>query len=600
MNSQGMRAATAVAGVYGFFLIFAQFSLVELLRSAGVGLLGEKWILGIMAVAGIGGGFLAAWREVSPKMVRIALCGAAIAAAFAPWVSQAWGFGLIAFLTGLSLGVATVGLAMMLPAWCGVMWVGVGTGLGYAFCNLPAVFLQSPAVQSWIGSGFACAGALAIRNETRWPDNLKPVKVFPIGAALALFTALVWMDSAAFFIIQHAGDLKSGTWGEGYLWRNVGIHLGFAVVAGMWMAKGRARTLPAAAWVVLAVAALAVNHAATRSIAAWFYPAGVSLYSAALVAWPGWFSGVANPRAAGWRAAWLFGVAGWFGSANGIGMAQTLQEVPPLFVAAAGVVVGAVMLISDRQHWRAALAVGCVLLVGWQSGISQSRYVIPSAGSAAERGRKVYISEGCIHCHSQYVRPQSKDPTLWGPPREAGKVLAEAPVLIGNRRQGPDLANIGARRSENWLKLHFIDPRSLIPGSPMPSYAHLFDSGRGDDLVRYLKELGVEHTAELMQRAAAWQPASSVIRSGEGTKLFANHCAACHGVGGRGDGPLAGQLSRTPTDLVKGPFVRSSDPLELARMIKFGIVGSDMAGHETMPDGEILALVEEVLKLRSR
>lgn len=600
MNTQGMRAAMAVAGVYGFFLIFAQFSFVELLRGAGVGLVGEKWILGVMAVAGISGGFLAAWREVSPKMVRIALFGAAIAAAIAPWVSQAWGFGLIACLTGMALGVATVGLAVMLPAWCGVMWVGVGTGLGYAFCNLPAVFLQSPEVQSWIGSGFACAGALAIRNEARWPDKLAPPNVFPIGAALALFTALVWMDSAAFFIIQHAGELKSGTWGEGSLWRNVGLHFGFAVVAGMWMAKGQARTLPAAAWVVLAVAALAVNHAATRGIAAWFYPAGVSLYSAALVAWPGWFSGVANSRAAGWRAAWLFGVAGWFGSANGIGMAQTLQQVPPAFVAAAGVVVGAVMLISDRQHWRAALAVACVLFVGWQCGISQSRYAIPAAGSAAERGRKVYVSEGCIHCHSQYVRPQSKDPTFWGPPRAVGKVLAEEPVLIGNRRQGPDLANIGARRSENWLKLHFIDPRSLIPESPMPSYAHLFDSGRGDDLVRYLKELGVEHTAELMQRSAAWQPAPSAIRSGEGTKLFSNHCAACHGTGGRGDGPLAGQLSRAPTDLVKGPFVRSSEPLELARMIKFGIVGSDMAGHETMPDGEILALVEEILKLRSR
>jgi cytochrome c oxidase cbb3-type subunit 2 len=318
------------------------------------------------------------------------------------------------------------------------------------------------------------------------------------------------------------------------------------------------------------------------------------------VAWPGWFSGAADSRAAGWRAAWLFGVAGWFGSANGIGMAQTLQQVPPAFVAAAGVVVGAVMLISDRSHWRAALAVGCVLLVGWQSGISQSRYVIPAASSAAERGRKVYVSEGCIHCHSQYVRPQSKDPSLWGPPREAGKVLAEEPVLIGNRRQGPDLANIGARRSETWLKLHFIDPRSLIPGSPMPSYAHLFDSGRGDDLVRYLKELGVEHTAELMQRSAAWKPASISTPSKDGVKLFSNHCASCHGAQGRGDGPLAGQLSRPPTNLVNGPFVRSSEPLELARIIKFGIVGSDMAGHETLPDEDVNALVDEVVKLRNR
>lgn len=600
MNRQGMRAALAVAGVYGFFLIFAQFSFVELLRGAGVGLLGEKWILGIMAVAGIGGGFFAAWRELPPRLARMGLLGAAIVSGLAPFATQPWGFGAIACLTGLALGIVTVSLAAMLPAWCGVMWVGVGTGLGYALCNLPAVFLQSPTMQSWIGSGFALVGALAMRNEAKWSVDLKPVKVFPIGAALALFTALVWMDSAAFFIIQHAGDLRSGTWGDALLWRNAAVHFLVAVGAGLWMAKGQARTLPAAGWVALAVAALAVNHAATRGIAAWFYPAGVSLYSAALVAWPGWFSGATNSRAAGWRAAWLFGVAGWFGSANGIGMAQTLQQVPPAFVAAAGGVVGAVMLISDRRHWRAAVAVGCVLLAGWQSGISQSRYVIPVSSSAAERGRKVYVSEGCIHCHSQYVRPQSQDPSFWGPPREAGKVLAEEPVLIGNRRQGPDLANIGARRSETWLKLHFIDPRSLIPGSPMPSYAHLFESGRGDDLVRYLKELGVEHTAELMQRCATWKPASTAKRSENGAALFSSHCASCHGEQGRGDGPLAGQLSRPPTNLVNGPFVRSSEPVELARLIKFGIVGTDMAGHETLPDEDVNALVDEVLKLRNR
>ncbi len=106
-----------------------------------------------------------------------------------------------------------------------------------------------------------------------------------------MFTALVWMDSAAFFIIQHAGDLKSGTWGDVFLWRNAAVHLLLACVAGLWLARGGARSLPATAWVLLAVAALAVNDESTRPIAGWFYPAGVSLYSAALVAWPGWCAG---------------------------------------------------------------------------------------------------------------------------------------------------------------------------------------------------------------------------------------------------------------------------------------------------------------------
>ncbi len=34
-----------------------------------------------------------------------------------------------------------------------------------------------------------------------------------------------------------------------------------------------------------------------------------------------------------------------------------------------------------------------------------------------------------------------------------------------------------------------------------------------------------------------------------GRMLFARHCAACHGTAGEGDGPLAGSLRRTPSDL---------------------------------------------------
>ena len=182
--------------------------------------------------------------------------------------------------------------------------------------------------------------------------------------AVAVFTALVWMDSAAFFIIQHSEDLKSGTWGEGLLWRNAAMHL---VIGSVWPGcgwRGGRAALPGIAWVLLAVAALAVNVESTRGLAGWFYPAGVSLYSAALVAWPGWFSGVHGARPAAWRAAWLFAIAGWFGSANGIGMAQTLNHVPPAFVAGAGLVVIGVMVLSDSNHWRSALAVAVVALRG--------------------------------------------------------------------------------------------------------------------------------------------------------------------------------------------------------------------------------------------
>lgn len=592
------RAAVVVAAVYGYFLIFAQFSFVELLREGGASLMQEKIALGFMALAGIVSGFLAAWRGASPGMVRAALGLAALTSALAPFAKNLPGALGIALAAGIALGVATVSLAAMLPAWCGVAWIGLGTGLGYACCNLPVVFTQSPSEQAWIGSGFALAGLFAVPSVTEWRAH-ESKKIFPLWGALAIFTALVWMDSAAFFIIQHAEDLKSGTWGDGLLWRNAGVHLVVAVMAGLWLARDGARMIPALAWVFLAVASLAVNAESSRGLAGWLYPAGVSLYSAALVAWPGWFAGAGTSRQAAWRAACLFAIAGWFGSANGIGMAQTLQRVPPAFVAGAGCVIVAVMFLSDLKHWRPALAVAAVGCVAMAFPNRQGT----STGDAAARGHQVYLSEGCIHCHSQYVRPGSVDEQNWGPVRDVKEVLAGKPVLIGNRRQGPDLSNVGARRSEKWLKLHFINPQAFAPGSVMPSYAHLFDSGKGDDLVRYLRDSGLAGMSQVMETARNWRP-DGTAAGVDGKDLFARHCTACHGANGLGNGPMSLELTGKPANLVAGPFIRTpagdDHDLRIARVIKFGVVGTDMPGHEVLTDAQVLALKDHVLKLRAR
>ena len=600
VNNRALRAAITIAAVYGYFLIFAQFSYVELLRTAGLASHMERALLGVMALAGISAGFLTAWRGVSVKRAKIALIVAATAAGFAPLLSNDSGFMVVALASGTALGVVTVSLSALLPAWCGLAWVGLGTGIGYAACNLPAVFLQGADMQAWIGAGFALAGALAMPDSAEWNRQYRG-NVFPLWAAVAIFTALVWMDSAAFFIIQHAGDLKSGTWGAAMLWRNAAVHLAMALAAGWWLAKGGAKSLPAAAWVLLAVAALMVNDDATRPIAAWFYPAGVSLYSVALVAWPGWFSASNGPKSAAWRSAWLFAIAGWFGSANGIGMAQSLERVPPLFVAVAGAVMLAMMLLVDLKRWCVWFAVASVVLAGWMGGKGKEQ----SVSSAMERGRQVYVSEGCIHCHSQYVRPGSPDEEIWGPAPKLERVLRGEPVLIGNRRHGPDLTHVGARRSEAWLKQHFIDPRAFVPDSPMPSYAHLFEDGRGDDLVHYLKESGVAVMSDVMAQAAAWKPKMGAEQNAraKGAELFAKHCVVCHGPAGHGDGPFARSFTRPPANLVNGPFIWTSvgpDPaLRVARVIKFGITGTDMPGHETLTDAQVNALVDEVMKLRS-
>lgn len=598
MNTRAVRAAVVVAAVYGYFLIFAQFAFVELLRAGGADLMQEKITLGSMAVAGIAGGFFAAWRGVNPAMLRIAIGIAAFTAFLAPYGKTMPGALGIAVATGGALGVATVTLAALAPAWCGVVWIGLGTGMGYAVCNIPAVFMQSPTGQAWIGGGFATLGLMAVPSLTTGP-RAESCKIFPLWGTLALFTALVWLDSAAFFIIQHEQDLKSGTWGAGFLWRNAAIHLAFALVAGVWLARGGARLLPALAWAFLAAAALTVNGESTRGLAGWLYPAGVSLYSAALVAWPGWFSGMTDTRGTAWRAAWLFAVAGWFGSANGIGMAETLHRVPTEFVAGAGAVVILVMVLSELKHWRAALAVASVV------GLAMAfpgKETVRGASDAAWRGRQVYLSEGCIHCHSQYIRPGSLDEENWGPVHEVKEVLAGKPVLIGNRRQGPDLTNVGARRSATWLKLHFLNPRALVPDSTMPSYAHLFDSGKGDDLVNYLSQSFSAGIPNRLDTARQWLPAVSSNRE-DGKSLFSTQCTACHGAGRLGNGPLSLEFGRKPANLVAGPFAWTPEgpdlKLRVARVIKFGLPGTDMPGHEALTDSQIMAVTNHVLELRA-
>lgn len=596
MNRGSIRAAITVAAVYGYFLLFAQFAFVELLRGAGTGRVMEMAALGAMAVAAIAAGFVTAARGATPAWIRLAMAVAGVAAALGASATNHLTAIIIASTSGAALGVATVTLGAWLPAWCSVVWVGVGTGLGYALCNVPAVFLLDPARQAWVAAGLAGAACVAAPKDGVWLKR-RDAKPLPMWAVVVIFTALVWLDSAAFFVIQHAPELKDGTWGAGHLWRNAALHAGGAVAAGVGLAR-HPRWVPLAAVLLLGVAGFWVNDAATRSIAGCLYPLGVSLYSTALVAWPGWFAGVDHARGAAWRAAWLFAVAGWLGSANGIGMAQSLQRVPAAFVAGAVAVVAGAFALTSFKRWRILAAVSLVIFISWWSRSLKNT----APDSAAERGRQVYIAEGCIHCHSQYPRPGSRDESIWGPAPSVAGVLRGTPVLIGNRRQGPDLTYVGAHRSTAWLKAHFIDPRALAPDSVMPSYAHLFADRRGDDLVAYLKQSGSRNISMVQEMAARWRPDPAVV-SGDAAALFLANCAGCHGRHGRGDGPLASQLQNRPADLTQGPFAWTPDgadrQLRVARVIKFGLPGTDMPGHEVMTDAQIQALAAEVLRLRN-
>jgi cytochrome c oxidase cbb3-type subunit 2 len=88
-------------------------------------------------------------------------------------------------------------------------------------------------------------------------------------------------------------------------------------------------------------------------------------------------------------------------------------------------------------------------------------------------GRDIYIREGCYNCHSQMIRPFRSETERYGPFSVAGEFVYDRPFQWGSKRTGPDLARVGGRYSDEWHRLHFEAPRSVVPESNMPSYAFL-------------------------------------------------------------------------------------------------------------------------------
>ena len=98
--------------------------------------------------------------------------------------------------------------------------------------------------------------------------------------------------------------------------------------------------------------------------------------------------------------------------------------------------------------------------------------------SAELRGRGVYITNGCVYCHSQQPRDRNFGPDFqrgWGRASVPGDYLYDKPHLLGSMRTGPDLFNIASRQpSKDWHLGHLYQPRAYVPGSIMPSYPFLF------------------------------------------------------------------------------------------------------------------------------
>lgn len=182
-------------------------------------------------------------------------------------------------------------------------------------------------------------------------------------------------------------------------------------------------------------------------------------------------------------------------------------------------------------------------------------------------GRKLYIANGCVYCHSQSIRTID-----WGLGAEriaqAGDYIADYPILLGSQRTGPDLSQDGGEHPDDWHVAHFTNPRYTRPLSIMPAFRFLGDDHMGN-LIRYVQSLGLKDADRRMQRQRLWK--TEAIRGYEagpdanvqwlnanipqgwrdvpnpyptteaglarGHKIYQDFCLGCHGPVGDGMGP---------------------------------------------------------------
>ncbi len=113
-------------------------------------------------------------------------------------------------------------------------------------------------------------------------------------------------------------------------------------------------------------------------------------------------------------------------------------------------------------------------------------------------GRDIYIREGCVGCHSQMIRRLAPEVARYGPYSRAGESVWDHPFLWGSKRTGPDLARVGKRYSDEWHRVHLIDPRVVVPESNMPGFPWLaeneLDGADTPDKMKVLRTLGVPYT----------------------------------------------------------------------------------------------------------
>lgn len=223
------------------------------------------------------------------------------------------------------------------------------------------------------------------------------------------------------------------------------------------------------------------------------------------------------------------------------------------------------------------------------------------------RGRKLFMSYGCLHCHTQFVRPINDEPLRYGPPSQAQEYAYEIPHLFGTRRLGPDLAREGGKRTDDWQFAHLYNPRYTVPESNMPGFPWLFEKNGEDfipnqdakDIVAYMQSLGRAKKEKLVRGHGEEYASANLANIGlpqdeelkhilfkRGETLYQRECRGCHGETGNGRGPGAAFLTPKVQNLRGSQW----NPAYVLQVMTTGVAGTSMPSFRDMPYDNMRAI----------
>ena len=133
-------------------------------------------------------------------------------------------------------------------------------------------------------------------------------------------------------------------------------------------------------------------------------------------------------------------------------------------------------------------------------------------------GRHIYIKDSCNACHSQLIRPFKSETDRYGAYTVSGEFAYDRPFLWGSKRTGPDLARIGNYRTTDWHENHMKDPTSVVDGSIMPSYKHMFKNNANietayAEALTVKKVFNVPYDVEGGVKLGSWDEAQAQVKA---------------------------------------------------------------------------------------